>query len=338
MTVQYLRRFSVIVATAAGQGLELGQLRCTFHITRGDLQSPNTAWVRIYNLDDATARKIEQVEFSQIALQTGWGPPDSTDPLTLMFFGNIIQGRRGRENQLETYVDITAADGDEPYNFAFVSQTLPQGSSRLDAIQSLIATMAAPVSGNGNAVLPGYTPADLGAVPNLRPRVLFGYTKDVMRQIAQGHDLNWSIQDGTVNVVPLTTYIPGSAVVISPSTGLLGVPEQTQNGLSIRVLLNPQIKIGYTIRLDSTVNQFQYSLDQGAVAANESLRLAITRLNADGLYYVMRADHAGDTRGEQWETELTCLAIDATAPREVLYKPVQGYMGPGPIVPNAATR
>jgi hypothetical protein len=36
---------------------------------------------------------------------------------------------------------------------------------------------------------------------------------------------------------------------------------------------------------------------------------------------------------EQWETELTCLAIDATQPRDVLYAPVLGYMGAGPIVP-----
>ena len=31
-----------------------------------------------------------------------------------------------------------------------------------------------------------------------------------------------------------------------------------------------------------------------------------------GLYYVMVANHTGDTRGQNWYTDMTCLAVDAT--------------------------
>ena len=42
----------------------------------------------------------------------------------------------------------------------------------------------------------------------------------------------------------------------------------------------------------------------------------------------MIADHAGDTRGNEFYTELTCLAIDATIPRELLPKQaVRGDIG-----------
>lgn len=36
------------------------------------------------------------------------------------------------------------------------------------------------------------------------------------------------------------------------------------------------------------------------------------KTNADGLYYVMVANHQGETRGDPWRTDLTCLAVDAT--------------------------
>jgi hypothetical protein len=34
----------------------------------------------------------------------------------------------------------------------------------------------------------------------------------------------------------------------------------------------------------------------------------------DGFYRVMVAEHVGDTRGNDWYTELTCLAADISAP------------------------
>jgi hypothetical protein len=40
------------------------------------------------------------------------------------------------------------------------------------------------------------------------------------------------------------TFIPGQVPTISPATGLIGIPEQTQNGISFRCLLNSRIKIG----------------------------------------------------------------------------------------------
>ena len=32
------------------------------------------------------------------------------------------------------------------------------------------------------------------------------------------------------------------------------------------------------------------------------------------MYYVMVANHQGDTRGAAWWTDLVCLAVDATVP------------------------
>lgn len=114
--------------------------------------------------------------------------------------------------------------------------------------------------------------------------------------------------------MPLYSYIPGEPVLISPSTGLIGVPEQTQNGLTIRVLLNPSTRIGQLVRVDATINKAKLSLHTKEIAVNRFLQQSALLESASGLYYVMRADHSGDTRGEEWYTDLTCLAVDASAP------------------------
>ena len=112
-------------------------------------------------------------------------------------------------------------------------------------------------------------------------------------------------------LIPQAEAVPGAEVLVSANTGLIGVPEQTQDGVSFTTLLNPSIKIGQAIRLQATVNQYRYgvSLDD----AKNNPRIAMqNKLNPNGLYYVMRADHSGDTRGNDWYTHVTALSIDAT--------------------------
>ena len=47
-----------------------------------------------------------------------------------------------------------------------------------------------------------------------------------------------------------------------------------------------------------------FNLAQGAKTAGAG--------DGSGYYYVMVANHSGDTRGQPWYTDLTCLAVDAT--------------------------
>lgn len=317
MSQQYLRQCSLVVANKAGQGLELGALRVVFEVRRGDTQTPNTCDARVYNLSTNTSNALRYrgaSEFTQLVLKVGY----QDQPLAQIFYGSIKQVRQGREDQKNSYIAITAADADEAYNFAPTAFTLAAGSTAQNAVSAMIGTMAAAVAGSptgGN----GGQPVSQGYVTTLNPnrfirgRVYYPSCRDEMRDLAASQDCIWNIQDGKINVYPQTGYIPGAPILITPSTGLIGVPEQTQNGLMVRVLLNPAIRIGQTIKLDSTdINQLRYGLDTQSVATNLTLQQGAAKLNADGLYYVMRAEHFGDTRGTSWYSDLTCLAVDAT--------------------------
>lgn len=316
MSLLYLRKLSMVVATAGGAGLDLSEFRCVFTIRRGDTQTPNTATVRVYNLNSKTAQQVQR-EFTRIAIQVGYGD----GPLGIVFTGTIKQVRRGRESQLDTYVDVTAADGDEAYNFSTVALSLGAGSTPAQELNSILGQIQITAAALPQAETSGQGVIQQGYAPRLsssgRPRgtVYFGMARKALRRFAATNDCVWSIQDGKLVLIPQTSYIPGAPVLITPFTGLLGVPEQTQNGLEMSVLMNPQVKIGQLVRLDSTVNQYAYSTDLQSIATNRLLAESVTKLNADGLYYVMRADHFGDSRGDEWLTELTCLAVDATVPK-----------------------
>jgi baseplate hub protein gp41 len=323
LTLQYLRNLSLVVADPSGTGIELGKLRCVFEVKRGDKQTPNTCDVKAYNLSQTTMNALRATkngvpEFTQLVLKVSYG----TQPPVQIFWGSIGQVRIGREDQKNSYVAFTAADGDESYNYAPTAFTLSAGANPVTPLQRIISDMANFASSSptqqttsGQPTTQGYVPPAMTSSTNqsIRGRSFYGNCRDKLRQLAEANDCWYSIQDGQVTFIPRTGYIPEPPVLITPSTGLIGVPEQTQTGLKVKVLLNPNIKIGRTIQLQSTdINQLRYGQDLGSIKTNLVLPAGATKLNADGLYYVMRCDHTGDSRGVPWYSDLTCLAVDAT--------------------------
>jgi len=322
---QFGRKYSLIVGTNSGSAVDLSQLRFRFITKRGDFQNPNTCDVRVYNLSKQTANNLAANEFTQLQLQAGY--PGNYGQI---FIGTIAQVRIGRENQLDSYVDFTAADGDEPYNFAPIVASMSAGAnSPGDILATILTSMKA--GAKSGTFGKGY----IAPLPNkslTRGKVLYGNARDFMRQLAKNNDMSWSIQDQQLTMIPLSSYIPGDPVVISPDTGLIGVPEQTANGISMRMLLNPYVKIGQTIKLQASVNQLRFNPGLWNQGQNLNLQSGSARINGHGLYYVMVATHTGDTRGNPWYTDVICLAVDASInPSNSDFINSNFYVAGGPI-------
>ncbi|MCT9071194.1 phage protein [Cupriavidus gilardii] len=298
-TRQFGRKVSLIIGQDSGDAIDLSELRFRFDVRRGDLQTPNSARIRVYNVSKQTAQRIER-EFTRVVLQAGY--PGNYG---IIFDGTVKQVRRGRESQTDTYLDITAADGDSAYNFAVVNTTLAAGSTAADHVAAACTAM------NPYGVSQGYLP-ELPKNPLPRGKVMFGMAREFMRWTARTCQTVWSIQDGKVVMVPETSYMPGEIPVITSETGMVGLPEQTQNGITIKMLLNPSVKIGRLIQIDNaSVQRYEYSLNVGQQAQNERIEEQ-AKLQDDGYYYVMIAEHHGDTRGNEYYTDVICLAADVT--------------------------
>jgi hypothetical protein len=210
-----------------------------------------------------------------VLLQAGY----EDGPFGTIFDGSIIQAKRGRENATDTYLDIVAADGDQAYNFAVVNTSLPAGSTAKTRLDALTGSMAP------HGVTPGYAPELPGAALP-RGRVLFGMARDHMRTLADSTETKWSIQSGKVDLVPLTGVIPGEAIVLNAATGMVGIPEQTQDGIKVRCLLNPEIRMGRAIQIDNaSINRAQLAVSlQGQISE---------RLPAAGHRRRLLPDHRG---------------------------------------------
>jgi hypothetical protein len=297
---QWLRKASLIVNDGSGKTLDLSQLRFTFKITQSELQSPNIAWIRVSNPAQTTIDLV-RAEFKRVTLSAGYEEGN----FGVIFDGEIKQTRRGRENATDTYLEIAAADGDVAYNRGTISVSLAAGATPRDIIDAVMRVLSQEPFG----VTLGPLPIEMPAPRMPRGQVLFGMARDVLRRVAQLIDCEWSIQNRVLTFTPRRGYIEGEIVVLTAKTGLVGLPEQTQDGIMARCLLNPNIAPGRRVRLDnSSVQQARFDLSY----TGETRNALLPSIASDGLYRVLVIDWTGDTRGQEWYSELTLVSLDPT--------------------------
>jgi hypothetical protein len=291
---QYIRKASLIVANESGEGLDLSGLKISFRISKTDVQTPNTAEIRIYNVSEKTLNLIEE-EFTQVTLQAGY-----SKNFGVIFNGQIKQTRKGKENGTDTFLDLSSADGDLAYNYAIVSNTLKAGSTQADQISLSVLSM------EQSGVIRGAV--DLNALEGNRlPRgkVLFGQAKKYLRSSSENTESTWSIQNGIINIIKTEDYLNDEAVLLNSKTGLIGTPELTEDGVKGRCLLNPNLGIGARLKINE--NEIQKSLlPETSKDAPPNQAPSVAK---DGVYKIISLDYLGDTFGNDWFTDFVCVDI-----------------------------
>ncbi len=301
---QWKRRAEVVIGKS-GSGLLITDLRIKFEVAKTVDATPNTALISIYNLSPENEARVKN-EFDEVLLNAGY-----EDAMRLVFRGNIKHVYRYREAN-DYITEIEAGDGDKDYRNAVMNETLAAGTSNKHLFDRAHASMP-------SAVAKPY--ADIPEKQRIRGKVISGNTRDVLTDLARDSGANWSIQDGKLVMVKADTILPGEAIVIRADTGMLGAPEVNEKGITVKCLLNPQIRINGALQLDNNdIKKKREKLGKvqqtgQAVVADENTLNGTVRLDPDGVYKAIKISHKGDTRGGSgdWITETVCVSLDSQA-------------------------
>lgn len=310
MTQQFIRACSLVVGDASGSGIDLANLRITFNITHGTTETPRILSARVYNPAPKTVSRIRD-EFVSITLSAGY-----QGNIASIFSGTIQQVRSGRENPVDTFVDIFATTGDQAYSTAVSNQVLGAGWTHQLAFERHAEDMAA------YNVAAGAFPEISGS--GARPKVIYGMTRDACRVTAQSAGAFWGINDSSLDFTSIASVSMGDAeteVILSPRTGLVGIPVQTIDGVQAACLLNPRIKMGSRVRIDpqyiigAQADLSSSGIDGGnkdITSSSGVTRQSVFGISPTGSYFVAFCEHSGDTKGDEWYTRIACQAVDVS--------------------------
>lgn len=279
--ILYGRKCKVYIQTKSGVTLDVSQQKCMFKISKTLLMEPNYSEIAIYNLNADTENTIIK-EGQRVVIEAGYEGSN----YGVIFDGDVIQSIREKVSGTDYVLSVIALDGDRFMNFGFVNYTMAKGMSARAQATDLISKATIPAQ-------LGDISAGLSQAQLTRGKVVFGLTKDYLRSVAQTNNATFYVENGKVNLVQAKDIQAGMVYDLSPTSGLIGTPTQTEYGASIKSLIIPSIKLNSMIHVD---NQY---IRERQIQIGQIQRT----LDMDGLYRVIAVDYSGDTRGNDWYAE-----------------------------------
>ena len=262
----YARAYRLTLGPASGgDGYTYGNtvnatsaLRIAFEVDKAAVGAANKGTVDLFNVSQATRTAL--VRGYQVILDAGY-----QGLMERLLTGTILKATTRREGpDIVTTLDVI--DGLKSCLYAVFDRTYPK-NTRLAKILSDIA--------QAMDVKPGLV-VGLPDKPFPRGFTVHGLCKETLETLLKPHGLEASVQNGKLNILPRGASLGSSAVVLSPQTGLLGIPSVALTAVEFEALLNPKLVPGQLVKL---------------VTANP---------NTSGYFKIRSCKMSGDTHDAKW--------------------------------------
>lgn len=315
----YGRKYQVILNLPGQQQIiadsdwDPSVLRVTFDIRMMALQEQ--FWecdVAIYNADGWLIDAVLGAQGQAATVQISAGYQNGN--YAVIWDGPIFQAFLERENVVDLKLTIVSMirllgliDGED------AGFNLEAAATQIDILNQIASKLHAPFA-------PAGLSSNVGSDPIPRGVTVFGNLSKVLSDLAEDNNMQWWLsslglnfgdptEDFTdssgVSVAPALIFSPPVVPSVGPSlplpagsTGsILGTPQQTMYGVAFRVCLDPRVKVEKPL--------MSVKIDNSALRI---LKLQIGQnprlLDQDGVYVVVGLRHFGDTRGNDWYTEI----------------------------------
>lgn len=264
MAELYLRRVSLDVIPLQGSIKKIEGLRIKFKVGKQDDKTPNKAEIEVYNLSKDTRSIIEGEKIS-VRLTVGYqglGTDNARGNLETIFFGNIHSAgskkkkKAGVSSKLEgvdLVTKINAIDGLNRFRNARLDKGYPPNTKLKDILDDMAVAM-----GLGVGIVEGIPDK------NYANGISFsGNVKNHLTDLCLSNGLEWSIQDETLQIIPENQATSESIILLNKDTGLIGVPESTDAGCKFEALLNPKLRPGRRVKIESKVLNGVFKVRKG---------------------------------------------------------------------------
>lgn len=312
-------KLTVKYASASGEGQqeiisqsawEPEALRITFDILETVLPSPYWfADVTVYNLNNP---EMQNFLFNAYWLTFEAGFQTGPSKSSIIWDGPVLQVLFDREDVIDFKITFNCVASVPLLDYGFVNFASGRYSSQLQ----LVSKMISQIGGELNTQVSQTAQNIMSAKTYPRGKTLFGRISKYLWQMADSNFLsNWvagnqhyiseistpgsSITPSLIYAPPLPKSYSSSAQGSNITYSILGVPRQTPFGVIFTVLLDPRLVVKVPpllVQIDNAV------ISQLKVIPNQTV---MTTLDQGQNFVAAQIHHYGDTRGNDWATEVT---------------------------------
>ncbi len=224
--------------------LTISGLRVVATVVKSGGASLGNAQIRIFGMTQSHMNQlstlgllITQTRKNTVILMAG----DATSGMSQVFMGTIINAWSDYQGAPDVSFNVEAFA-------AYLDAIKPVPPASFPPGGTDVATIMA-----GFAARMGLKFENNGVSVKLASPYFAGTARDQAQRCADAANINWHIDNGTLAIWPKNSARSGSAVVVSPETGLVGYPIFDSLGVILRTLFNPLIRYGCLVQVNSSL-------------------------------------------------------------------------------------
>ncbi|HCA9741446.1 TPA: hypothetical protein MYK25_000821 [Klebsiella pneumoniae] len=301
----FLRTAELIVGRPSGEAVSIKDLRFEFDIQKTSSKTANKCNLKVYNASPTTIAMMETVN-NLVILKAGY---EQDIGAVTLFTGTVCRSITYQDGP-DVLTEMDLRDSVIPLRDAKISASYPPNTSALTVLRGVSANFGLPLKISVNVTDRQY---QAGFAHN-------GRARDAMDRVCNFLGLEWSAQDGELQIIKKGGVYAETAVVLTKDTGMIGYPRReakqmteksaAKDGIKygqkgvIRTVVDvedPTAKLKERVTLEVQGYRVQ-SLINPAIYPGSYVKL-ISR-GIDGEFFrVEEARYMGDTHGQSWFVE-----------------------------------
>lgn len=241
MSNYLINRVAKIIISTEGDTIEVKDLRIEFDIEKTSESDPNKGTMIIFNLNETHRAALEN-EVVYIELEVGYEEGDTT----VLFKGDMTKSKTERLG-VDYKSIITIGDGSKEIKAAKLDKSYASGANIKTIVVDALNQVGLPVARN-----------DMQDEQYNQGVTVSGSAKKIIDRFTGKQDLEWSIQDGEVQILNKDQDVGEEAILLTSNTGLLGSPfKREDNQVEFKSFIIPGITPGKKIKIESNdINGF----------------------------------------------------------------------------------
>ena len=295
-------------------GFAVETLRIGFTIEKDLRPKPNSAEIIIYNLSRSSRERLHRHSAGKkkipVVVEAGY----RNTGRVLLFAGHMREAFSKAETDGTWATTLRAGDGDVNLRKTRKATSLRPGVS----VERVIGDQFKALSvGLGNAYTEFKNQLKAGAnidADRLGKALSSGMNGSggaagIAAQMADSAGLEYSVQDGQVQVLKKGDVLAMRALVLSPQTGLEGSPSVDADGtMHLRARLVPGLSPGYPIQVTTYSRADLQTFAQTGVYPGGLSKA--DRGELDTVYRIEKVRFVGDSWGPDWNAEIDARDVN----------------------------
>lgn len=253
--------------------VDISDLACEFSVKKTIKREPNTCELRIYNLAPDTRKKLTAPKKIVVRLEAGYGKK-----LSQLYLGEVRALSPGEVRGADIITELSSGDSEKEIQRSHLAVPIGPKAATGDVLRAIARELGV---GLGNVSAVASKLDSKGVALFGRATVITGNTARALDDFCRSAGLEWSIQDGALQLLDIGKALDSKPYVLSASSGLINAPRLDSEGkVSAQTLMLPDLRPGMRVEFDS--------------------------LSVTGLYRVIQCEYVGQTHGQDWSIRIVC--------------------------------